>query len=92
MRFLVDEVTKIPDGDGRSLVLFGEVERGTLRKGITVQLEILGLSYKVRKVVQADGDHALLDEASAGQQVGVILDGLQNVRVQLGEVLVETAE
>jgi translation elongation factor EF-1alpha len=89
MRFIVDEITKIPDEGQRSLVLYGEVERGVLRPGMTVHLEILGQSYKVRKIVS---EQEPIDDASAGQQVGVILDGLQNVRVQLGEVLVEAAE
>jgi sulfate adenylyltransferase subunit 1 (EFTu-like GTPase family) len=89
MRFIVDEITKIPDEGRRSLVLYGEVERGVLRPGMTVHLEILGLNYKVRKVVAGTEQ---VDEASVGQQVGVILTGLQNVRVQLGEVLVEAAE
>ena len=85
MRFIVDEITKIPDEGGRSLILYGEVERGTVRKGMNVHLEILGQSFKVFKVKEGTEDR---DEASAGQQVGVILSGLQNVRVQLGEVLV----
>ena len=85
MRFIVDEIYKIPDEGGRKLVLGGEIERGVLRKGMNVHLEILGQSYKVQKIKAEEG---FLDEASAGEQVGVILAGLQNVRVKLGEVLV----
>jgi sulfate adenylyltransferase subunit 1 (EFTu-like GTPase family) len=89
MRFIVDEITKIPDEGKRSLVLYGEIERGTLRKGMTVHLEILGQSFTVQSIV---ADNERPDQASTGQQVGVVLAGLQNVRVQLGEVLVEAAE
>lgn len=89
MRFIVNEVTKIPDGSDRSLVLYGEVERGVVREGMTVQLEIVGQSHKIKKIV---AENQQLSEASAGQQVGVILSGLHNIRVQLGEVLVEAKE
>ena len=88
MRFIVDEITKVPDEGKRSLVLYGEVERGTLRKGMNVHLEILGQGFTVQSIVAGDDRP---DQASTGQQVGVVLAGLQNVRVQLGEVLVEVA-
>lgn len=89
MRFIVDEITKVEDSGDRRLILYGEVERGTLRKGMKVHLEILGQDFKVDRV--RDGD-TQLEEATAGQQVGVILKGIQNVRIQLGEVLVEALD
>ena len=85
-RFIVDEVYKIRE---EGLVLNGEVERGVLRTGMTVLLEMMGQKYKVQKIKAESKD---VDEASAGQQVGIILKGLHNVRVQLGEVLIEAAE
>lgn len=89
MRFIVDEITKVADEGQRKTILYGEVERGVLRKGMNVHFEILGQSLKVDKI--RDGEEQL-GEASVGQQVGVIVAGLQNVRVQLGEVLVDTGE
>jgi translation elongation factor EF-1alpha len=89
MRFIVDEITKVEDSGERRLILYGEVERGTVKKGSKVHLEILGQDYMVDKI--RDGDKQL-EEASAGEQVGVILKGVQNVRIQLGEVLVEASD
>lgn len=89
MRFIVDEITKVEDSGDRKLILYGEVERGTIKKGMNVHLEILGQDFKVDRV--RDGEQQL-DEASEGQQVGVILKGIQNVRIQLGEVLVEASD
>ena len=88
MRFIVDEITKVEDSGERKLILYGEVERGTVKTGMKVHLEILGQDYTVDRV--RDGNEQL-EEASAGQQVGVILKGVQNVRIQLGEVLVEAS-
>ena len=90
MRFIVNEVTKVAADGDRSLILMGEVERGVVREGMTVHLEMLGQSHRIKKVKSEHGEQ--LSEASAGQQVGLILTGLHNIRVQLGEVLVEVKE
>ena len=89
MRFIVDEITKVEDSGERRLILYGEVERGTLKSKSKVHLEIFGQDYMVDKI--RDGEKSL-EEASAGEQVGVILKGVQNVRIQLGEVLVEASD
>ncbi|ATD53922.1 elongation factor Tu [Clostridium chauvoei] len=75
---------------GRGTVATGRVERGVLHVGDEV--EIVGLSEESRKVVVTGIEmfRKLLDEAQAGDNVGVLLRGVQRTDIERGQVLAKT--
>jgi elongation factor Tu len=72
--------------EGRGTVVTGRVERGTLKK--MEEVEIVGLR-DTRKTVATDIEmfRKLLDSASAGDNVGVLLRGTTKNEVERGMVL-----
>src|SRR5271157_4529892 len=72
--------------EGRGTVVTGRVERGVLKK--MEEVEIVGLK-DTRKTVATDIDmfRKLLDSASAGDNVGVLLRGTKKEEVERGMVL-----
>lgn len=72
---------------GRGTVATGRVERGVLHVGDEV--EIVGLQEESRKVVVTGIEmfRKLLDEAQAGDNVGVLLRGVQRTDIERGQVL-----
>ncbi|HEY9171677.1 MAG TPA: elongation factor Tu [Verrucomicrobiae bacterium] len=72
--------------EGRGTVVTGRVERGVLKKMSDV--EIVGLR-ETRKTVATDIEmfRKLLDEATAGDNVGVLLRGTKKEEVERGMVL-----
>src|SRR5271157_3445874 len=72
--------------EGRGTVVTGRVERGVLKKMSDV--EIVGLK-ETRKTVATDIEmfRKLLDKASAGDNVGVLLRGTKKDEVERGMVL-----
>ncbi len=72
---------------GRGTVVTGRVERGKIHPMDTV--EILGKSEEVRRTVATDLEMFLkkLDEAQAGDNIGVLLRGIEREDVQRGQVL-----
>jgi elongation factor Tu len=80
----VEAVTTIP---GRGTVVTGRVERGTLK--LNDQVEIVGLSDEPRTTVATGIEmfHKLLDQAEAGDNVGVLLRGVARTEVRRGQVL-----
>ena len=72
--------------EGRGTVVTGRVERGLLKK--MEEVEIVGLS-ETRKTVATDIEmfRKLLDSASAGDNVGVLLRGTTKTEVERGMVL-----
>ncbi|MDZ5038463.1 EF-Tu/IF-2/RF-3 family GTPase, partial [Clostridium perfringens] len=72
---------------GRGTVATGRVERGILKVGDEV--EIVGLQEESRKVVVTGIEmfRKLLDEAQAGDNVGVLLRGVQRTDIESGQVL-----
>ena len=72
---------------GRGTVVTGRVERGVLHVGDTV--EIVGLSHEVKKTVVTGIEmfRKILDEAQAGDNVGVLLRGIDRREVERGQVL-----
>jgi elongation factor Tu len=72
--------------EGRGTVVTGRVERGELAKMSDV--EIVGLR-ETRKTVATDIEmfRKLLDKASAGDNVGVLLRGVKKDEVERGQVL-----
>jgi elongation factor Tu len=71
---------------GRGTVVTGRVERGELAK--MSEVEIVGLR-ETRKTVATDIEmfRKLLDKASAGDNVGVLLRGIEKTEVERGMVL-----
>jgi elongation factor Tu len=72
---------------GRGTVATGRVERGKVKVQDTV--EIVGLMEKPRPVVVTGVEmfRKLLDEAIAGDNIGVLLRGVQRDEVERGQVL-----
>src|ERR671930_61031 len=71
---------------GRGTVVTGRVERGRLNK--MEEIEIVGIS-ETRKTTATDLEmfRKLLDEVQAGDNVGVLLRGIDKDEVQRGQVL-----
>ena len=75
---------------GRGTVATGRVERGTVKVGDTV--EIVGLSdeSKTTVVTGVEMFHKLLDQAEAGDNVGLLLRGIDKNGIERGQVLCKT--
>ena len=72
---------------GRGTVATGRVERGTIK--IQEEVEIVGLTEEKRKVVVTGVEmfRKLLDQAQAGDNVGLLLRGVQRTDIERGQVL-----
>jgi elongation factor Tu len=71
---------------GRGTVVTGRVERGVLK--VNEEVEIIGLEETKRTVVTGiEMFRKTLDEARAGDNVGVLLRGVEKDQVQRGQVL-----
>ncbi len=72
---------------GRGTVATGRVERGLLH--VSDEVEIVGLTDEARKVVVTGIEmfHKLLDEAEPGDNVGILLRGVQRNEIERGQVL-----
>ena len=72
---------------GRGTVATGRVDRGMLKVG--EEVEIVGLSEAPRKTVATGIEmfRKLLDSATAGDNVGVLLRGIQRNDIERGQVL-----
>ena len=73
--------------EGRGLVATGRVERGILKK--MDEGELVGIKEETEKTVATDIEmfRKLLDEARAGENVGVLLRGKKKGEVERGQVL-----
>jgi len=72
---------------GRGTVATGRVERGTIHMNDTV--EIIGLTEERKKTVVTGIEmfHKLMDEAEAGDNVGLLLRGIAKNEIERGQVL-----
>ncbi|MDD3400819.1 MAG: elongation factor Tu [Eubacteriales bacterium] len=72
---------------GRGTVATGRVERGTVR--VQDNVEIVGLSEETRTTVVTGVEmfRKLLDQAIAGDNIGVLLRGVQRSDIERGQVL-----
>ncbi len=71
---------------GRGTVATGRVERGVVKVGDTV--EIVGLGAQKQTVVTGvEMFRKLLDEAQAGDNIGVLLRGITRQEIERGQVL-----
>ncbi len=72
---------------GRGTVVTGRVERGSLQKG--TEIEIIGLREEVVKsiVTGIEMFHKELDAATAGDNAGILLRGIERADIERGMVL-----
>jgi len=72
---------------GRGTVATGRVERGTIKMSDVV--EIVGLSDESKQTVVTGIEmfHKLMDSAEAGDNVGLLLRGIQKNEIERGQVL-----
>ena len=72
---------------GRGTVATGRVERGTVK--VQDSVEIVGLTDETRTVVITGVEmfRKLLDQAIAGDNIGVLLRGVQRTEIERGQVL-----
>ena len=72
---------------GRGTVATGRVERGVVK--VSDQVEIVGLQEKSRATVVTGVEmfRKLLDQAEAGDNVGLLLRGIQRTEIERGQVL-----
>ena len=72
---------------GRGTVATGRVERGTIK--VSEEVEIVGLSQEKKKTVVTGVEmfRKLLDQAEAGDNIGVLLRGIQRNEIERGQVL-----
>ncbi|MBR4015754.1 MAG: elongation factor Tu [Anaerotignum sp.] len=72
---------------GRGTVATGRVESGIVK--VQDEVEIVGLTEEIRKVVVTGVEmfRKLLDQAEAGDNIGVLLRGVQRDEIERGQVL-----
>ena len=72
---------------GRGTVATGRVERGIVK--VQDEIEIVGLSKESKKSVVTGVEmfRKLLDQAEAGDNIGVLLRGIQRTEIERGQVL-----
>ena len=72
---------------GRGTIATGRVERGTLH--MSDEVEIIGVKEETQKSVVTGIEmfRKLLDEAQAGDNIGVLLRGIQRTDIERGQVL-----
>jgi len=72
---------------GRGTVATGRIERGIIK--VSDEVEIVGLTEERRKVVVTGVEmfRKLLDQGEAGDNVGLLLRGVQRTEIERGQVL-----
>ena len=72
---------------GRGTVATGRVERGVVKMNETVEIVGLSEEKKTTVVTGIEMFHKLLDSAEAGDNVGLLLRGIQKNEIERGQVL-----
>ncbi len=72
---------------GRGTVVTGRVDRGTIKVG--EEVEVIGLQDEIVKTVCTGVEmfHKMLDQGQAGDNIGVLLRGIERTDVERGMVL-----
>ena len=72
---------------GRGTVATGRIERGVVH--VSDEVELVGLAEETRKIVCTGVEmfRKLLDEGQAGDNVGLLLRGIQRTEIERGQVL-----
>jgi len=85
-RFRVEKSFSIP---GRGVVVSGKVEEGKVAvEQVIGFLEATG-QWKNVMVVAIEVEHRLVEEAEAGRQASLLLDGVKKNQIAIGTVLLE---
>ncbi|HVA66987.1 MAG TPA: elongation factor Tu [Elusimicrobiota bacterium] len=72
---------------GRGTVATGRVERGKIKVGDNV--EIVGIKPTIKSVVTGlEMFRKLLDDAQAGDNVGILLRGIEKAQIERGQVII----
>jgi len=72
---------------GRGTVATGRVERGTVKVSDTVEIVGLASENKTTVVTGVEMFHKLLDQAEAGDNIGLLLRGIAKNEIERGQVL-----
>ena len=72
---------------GRGTVATGRVERGTVKVSDTVEIVGLAPENKTTVVTGVEMFHKLLDQAEAGDNIGLLLRGIAKNEIERGQVL-----
>ena len=72
---------------GRGTVVTGRVERGVVKLSDEVEIVVLSKESKKTVVTGVEMFRKLLDQAEAGDNIGVLLRGIQREEVERGQVL-----
>ena len=72
---------------GRGTVATGRVERGTVKISDTVEIVGLADESKTTVITGIEMFHKLMDNAEAGDNVGLLLRGIQKNEIERGQVL-----
>src|ERR687888_513930 len=72
---------------GRGTVATGRIERGTVRVGETVELIGMGAPTRAQVVTGVEMFNKTLQEGQAGDNVGLLLRGIERSEVERGQVL-----
>lgn len=88
-RFIAEKVFSIP---GRGVVVTGKVEGGSVSAG--EEIGFLGTDGKwaIALVVGIEVSRRLVEEAEAGQQASILLEGVKKEQITLGTVLMAAPE
>ncbi|HIZ38074.1 MAG TPA: hypothetical protein H9815_20045 [Candidatus Ruania gallistercoris] len=73
---------------GRGTVVTGAVDRGTLRVGQQVAVYRGGQAVATSEIIGIEAFRKMLDEAPAGENVGVLLRDLTRKQIQQGDQIV----
>ena len=85
-RFIAEKVYAIP---GRGIVVTGKVESGSVSVGSEVGFQGTDGKWTSALVVGIEVNRRLVEEAEAGQQASILLEGVRKDQVTLGTVLQE---
>ena len=83
-RMPVDDVFSI---QRRGTVVTGRIEAGTVTKGMSVQVVRAGKVEHATTVTGVEMFRKVLDTARAGDNVGLLLEGLEKADLQAGDLL-----
>ncbi len=72
---------------GRGTVATGRVERGTVKLGDTIEIVGLSTEKKTTVVTGVEMFHKMLDVAEAGDNIGVLLRGIDKNGIRRGQVI-----
>ena len=85
-RFTAEKVYPIP---GRGIVVTGKVESGSVSVGSEVGFLGTDGKWTTALVIGIEINRRLVEEAEAGQQASILLEGVRKDQVTLGTVLLE---